>query len=122
MTDNNFSFEIDTSNLHSMWDMSTGPREAEGNWFDKLSTAMNNFVSPTPPDDIQKKREEWMKSLRPSIKFNAVGLGFFLTTNLLHPGAKVIQLDPKVLRIPRDLVLVGEIVQGTDSIKEAAQS
>jgi hypothetical protein len=120
VSDKDFTFDIDTDNLNTLWDITTKPRDADGNWLDRASTAMNNLVSASPPEAIQMKREEWMKSLRPSIDFNAVGLGFFLTTNLLNPGAKVIKLDPNVLRIPRDFVLVGDVEQGTDMVKQNA--
>ncbi|KAG9251649.1 uncharacterized protein F5Z01DRAFT_692057 [Emericellopsis atlantica] len=120
VTDKNFTFDINTDDLHTLWDINTSPRDADGDWFDRASTAMNNFVSASPPDAIHKKREEWMSGLRPSIDFNAVGLGFFLTTNLLNPGAKIIKLDPNVLRIPRDIVLVGDVEQGTDTVKAQA--
>ena len=119
VTDKDFSFNLDTKNLQTKWAIKTEVRDAEGDFWDKASNALNNFVSPDPPESVHKKRQEWMSGLKPNISFNSVGLGFFLTTNLLNPGAKVIKLDDKILRIPRDIVLVGDVVQGTDLAKSS---
>lgn len=46
-----------------------------------------------------------------------MGLGFFLTTNLLNPGSKVIEIDQKVgMRFPGNMLMVGRVVQGVDGI------
>lgn len=119
VTDTDFSFDIDTEDLQKSWVVTTSKRDAEGDFWKKASNGLNNFVSPSPTDDVNGKRETWMSSLKPSFDFKAVGLGFFLTTNLLNPGAKVIKLDNQILRIPRDIVLVGDVVQGKDAIKNA---
>lgn len=47
----------------------------------------------------------------PDINLKLEGLDFFLTTNLLSPGKKIIKVDTKAgLKTPRDFLLVGEIV------------
>lgn len=66
---------------------------------------------------VAQTKEELRKNI-PTLTFGEMGLGFFLTTNLLNPGAKVIRIDEKVgFRVPGNLLLVGHVVQGQDTIK-----
>lgn len=66
---------------------------------------------------VAQTKEELRKSI-PTLTFGEMGLEFFLTTNLLNPGAKVIRIDEKVgFRVPGNLLLVGHVVQGQDNIK-----
>ncbi|KAL6922480.1 hypothetical protein ACHAPO_011177 [Fusarium lateritium] len=117
-TDTDVSFSIDASKVTEKWQLSDEKIDHKGDWFDRATTAINNFVSANPTESALNKRREWMGSLKPSIEFDVVGLGFFMTTNLLNPGAKVIKLDQAVgLRLPKDLLLVGDVIQGQDAVK-----
>ena len=59
----------------------------------------------------------WVIDMLPEVPGFAITLGdlhFFLTTNLLLPGQKVIAVDASAnrgLRIPRDFYIVGKIVK-----------
>ncbi|KAJ5279658.1 hypothetical protein N7478_005030 [Penicillium angulare] len=69
--------------------------------------------------DALEKRHKKMREVLPKFKFGTIGLGFFLTTNLLNPGAQVIKVDKKVgMRLPGNMLVVGEVIQGKDMEKK----
>jgi len=119
VTDKTFEFDIDTDGMRNKWKFTDESIDRTGAWYERAGKWIANLITAGPPDDVNNKRKEWMKSLKPDIDFPEVGMGFFLTTNLLLPGAKVISLDSVAgLRFPRDIMLVGDVVQGDDKEKK----
>lgn len=117
-TDTDVSFNIKTDNLNEKWTMSDEKIGYKGNWLERTNKVLNTLVSSKPTEEALNKRKDWMGGLKPEIQFDVVGLGFFMTTNLLNPGARVIQLDHAAgFRLPKDLLLVGDVVKGSDLVK-----
>ncbi|KAL8758637.1 MAG: hypothetical protein Q9184_003864 [Pyrenodesmia sp. 2 TL-2023] len=118
VSNTDFTFDIDTDTMTDHWKISDAEIARNGNIFMRFIKGFANLLSPSPPEHILKQRSEWMAGLKPAIDFDVVGLGFFMTTNLLSPGEKVINFDQKAgFRFPRDLLLVGDVVQGSDPLK-----
>ncbi|RGP73941.1 hypothetical protein FSPOR_1635 [Fusarium sporotrichioides] len=93
-------------------------------WLDDLDQEMARLERKILGDnwdakaEALKMRHDKMREVMPKFSFGTVGLGFFLTTNLLNPGAKVIDIDKEVgMRMPGNLLLVGHVVQGKDVVK-----
>ncbi|KAJ5193562.1 hypothetical protein N7449_009704 [Penicillium cf. viridicatum] len=48
----------------------------------------------------------------PNVKTSGIGLGFLCTTNILTPDARVVDFNEEIgLRAPRDIVLVGDVLE-----------
>jgi hypothetical protein len=75
-----------------------------GDWVD--------FMIIDPPKSAIERMHRQIASVSPRVDIAAMGLGVLRTTNLLLPGEKVINFDHEMgVRIPRDLVLVGDVVK-----------
>lgn len=113
--------DVDAQKLQESWDVTEKAQantfwEDVENWFTDRDPYFS-FLQDVASGIIFKKRGE-MSRLNPTFKFGKVGLGFFLTTNLLNPGAKVIKIDEEVgMRIPGNMLLVGHVIQGHDDVK-----
>ena len=92
---------------------------ADGSWDKIIAQAIHDLFGHTKLEDIMKeKRYAALQEFRPTIEFGTTGLGFFLTTNLLNPGARVIDIDKNIgMRMPGDMLLVGKVAQGSDPVK-----
>ncbi|BCS04067.1 uncharacterized protein AKAW2_70945S [Aspergillus luchuensis] len=113
-TDYDIAFDIRINDMENQWDITDDWYAIEGDWLEMF----NQWVykdDKGPSDAVFQRRQEKMRELRPTFHFGTLGLGFFLTTNLLNPGAKVIEIDKQVgMRVPGDLLLVGKVVQAAD--------
>lgn len=120
-TDADLTFDIDTNNIESHWALTEKEVPIETNSAgEKLSRWLDKALNSGPPEKIMKQRTEKLSELRPRLDFGILGLGFFLSTNLLNPGAQVIEIDQDVgMRLPGNLVLVGSVVTGVDSEKKS---
>ncbi|KAL4759201.1 uncharacterized protein BDW70DRAFT_140153 [Aspergillus foveolatus] len=117
-TDYDITLEADTEQLAQSWQFSE--EELSVDFADKVhNLATKSFFADEDMTRavVAQTKEELRKNI-PTLTFGEMGLGFFLTTNLLNPGAKVIRIDEKVgFRVPGNLLLVGHVVQGQDNIK-----
>ena len=114
------SFEIFTGMMDKNWAIKDEETGLTGNAAEKFIQGLANLIASDPPPHLMTARRNALQSMSPRPKLDTGGLGFFLTTNLLNPGAKVIEIDKDVgMRLPKDMVLVGDIVQGVDIVKQA---
>lgn len=105
---------MDGNDLISKWGLS----EENTPMDDSLDQKLLNWVNDDPPEGIMQERKKHLLKVSPKFEFGALGLDFFLTTNLLNPGSKVIKIDQKVgMRVPGNLVLVGSVATGEDPVK-----
>lgn len=67
--------------------------------------------------DVGADLKDQVRKQIPKFTLGNMGLGFFLTTNLLSPGAKAIQIDKDPsARAHGNMFLVGKVVQGYDDV------
>lgn len=115
-TDYDATFDINTSGMESHWKVDDEPMSQDGGFWESVKKFFKDIGIP-PPAAIYEKRKAKLAGLTPQFHFNKMGLGYFLTTNLLNPGSKVIEIDKKVgMRVPGNMLLVGHVVQGVDGI------
>ncbi|KAL4917813.1 hypothetical protein BDW62DRAFT_201369 [Aspergillus aurantiobrunneus] len=116
-TDEDVTIDINIENLEKHWSATDDYNSDSRDIFAKIRDALTGRDIPAP-EEARKKRPEGISEMVPKFKLNKMGLGFFLTTNLLGPGAKVIQIDQKAgPRFPAGMLLVGRVVEGYDSVK-----
>jgi hypothetical protein len=127
-TDYDITFHLKNDDIASHCSLKDELRERQSDslipWLDNLDQNMAGLLRDifgddfTARDEAKKMRHDKMREVMPKFSFGTVGLGFFLTTNLLNPGAKVIDIDKEVgMRVPGNLLLVGHVVQGEDIVK-----
>ncbi|KAJ5089004.1 hypothetical protein N7532_007688 [Penicillium argentinense] len=115
-TDYDATFDINTEGMESHWKVDDEPMAKEGGVWQTVKDFFEiKSIPPTP--EIYEQRKKKLAGVSPKFHFKKMGLGYFLTTNLLNPGSKVIEIDKRVgMRFPGNMLLVGRVVQGVDSI------
>ena len=129
VSDFDLTFNIDTKKMENHWELQDEVLSPPPGLFKRLLEALDPGDRGFTEEDrivykegIFKDRTKMLRDFRPDLQFRDMGLGFFLTTNLLNPGAKVIKVDDKIgVRMPGNLLLVGNMEQGVDEVKTAMQ-
>lgn len=116
-TNYDVTFEIDMSEADTKWDISDKVIKKEKSFWENVGDFFTD-VGIAPAPRIYEERKSHLRKLSPKFEFGKMGLGFFLTTNLLNPGATVIKIDTDVgVRFPSNMLLVGHVGKGEDLVK-----
>lgn len=101
-------FDLNISLDSTLWKVDHGQTPGSGSWDD--------FADMAPRTDIWDKALARVKKMSPEVSIQSIGLRFLRTTNLLTPDKEVIDFSEQIgVKIPRDLVLVGDVVPRKES-------
>lgn len=71
--------------MEIQWNNTDEWHEIAGDWLEMINPWVYKDGK-GPLNAVFQRRQEKMRELRPTFHFGTLGLGFFLTTNLLNPG------------------------------------